>query len=112
MKKIKMQKYGRLSVEGELYILLRPLPFESEYYQRPNERQFYVAFYDGDFTTPYNPHVLVVSGSYHIDLLLPTDIDVEVDDDFQEQEDIPVQIDVRSIDEIMKEDESDDDFHF
>lgn len=63
----KMKIYGKLTVGSDIYALLRPVPFEQEYYNQIGQA-YYVAFWDTEKNNVYNPHVLIVSGNYHVDL--------------------------------------------
>lgn len=69
--------YGRLAVGKDVYILLRPTPFEKEHTWKKEGQTYYGGYEGVPFLVAYvderpfvfhTPHILIVNGDYHIDL--------------------------------------------
>jgi len=103
-----MTAYGRLVVGNDVYILLRPVPFDPEHYMG-NTDNFWVAYVDDTLRgiDVYDPHTLSIAGDYHIDWHKhPKDVEVRVSatDEAEELEE-PFEItnEFRPIDRIMED---------
>lgn len=107
---VTLRKFGMLTLEDGLYVLLRPVPFLPEYYEEYPGRKFYVAYYD-ECETPqaYNPHILVVGENCKYEIHFnEQDIPVKIYDGHRKQmEEIPteIELEMRPIDMIAETDD-------